>query len=417
MKRLTAAVTACAMLLCSGCTSAQVVQSRKVRKEITLSWWGNDARNEYTLAAVQEFEALYPEIKVNCSYSEWSGYEARSRVRMISDTEADVMQVNFSWLSEYSPDGTGYYDLEQLDPDKLDLTVFTDNALSYGRMNGTLNAVPIAMNAQTVYINKTVYDSYGLALPETWDELFAAAKVMQKDGVYPISCGSKSMWLYLIAYAEQSSGRRFLDENGKLGFTKDDFQCMIEMYVRLIGENVTPQVEYYERLNLGDGTYAGTVAWVSDAVNYMGDAIANGYEIIPVNYTALTPERSGEGWYAKPATMYAVSKNTEHPEESALLLDFLLNSEEMAMLQGVEKGIPLSSAAREVLEGENMLQGVQYDASQKMESYEDLGEMQPLLENSALIDLFVEDCNKALYEKADAAAAAAEVYHAYREAG
>lgn len=415
MKRVTAVLTAGVLLLCSGCGQTKVVRSKPVPREITLSWWGNDVRNEYTMEAVQAFEALHPEIRVRCSYSEWSGYEARSRVRMISDTEADVMQINSSWLPEYSPDGSGYYDLETLDA--LDLSVFTQDVLDYGRMNGVLNAVPIAMNAQTVYINKTVYEDYGLGVPATWDDLFAAAQVMREDGVYPISAGAKSMWLYLIAYAEQSSGRRFLDENGNRGFTREDFGQMIGMYVRLVEEKAAPQVEYYDRLNLRDGTYAGTVAWVSDAVNYMGDAVAAGYEVVPADYTALQPADSGEGWYAKPATMYAVSNNTEHPEEAALLLDFLLNSEEMARLQGVEKGIPLSSAARDVLEAEDMLQGLQYDASRKMEAYGHLGEMQPLLEDAELIDLFVEDCNKALYKKASPGEAADELYAAYLAGG
>lgn len=66
------------MLLLSGCTEDPVVRKQTNQVQITLSWWGNDSRNEYTIAAVQRFEKLHPEIKVKCSYSEWSGYEARS---------------------------------------------------------------------------------------------------------------------------------------------------------------------------------------------------------------------------------------------------------------------------------------------------------------------------------------------------
>ena len=31
---------------------------------------------------------------------------------MNSNTEADVMQINFNWLPDYSPDGTGFYNIE-----------------------------------------------------------------------------------------------------------------------------------------------------------------------------------------------------------------------------------------------------------------------------------------------------------------
>ena len=163
-------------------------------------------------------------------------------------------------------------------------------------------------------------------------------------------------------------------------------------------------------MNLDSGNYAGTIAWVSDAMNYLGTAIENGNTVIPADYTALTSEQSGTGWYAKPATMYAISVNTEHPEESALLLDFLLNSQEMSVLQGLEKGIPISQSAREFLESENMLTGLQYDASLKMESTTNLSEMQPFLENATLIDEFIACCNDVLYHKKTSGQSAQELY-------
>ena len=190
---------------------------------------------------------------------------------------------------------------------------------------------------------------------------------------------------------------------------------MLEFYVRLVKEHVIPQVEYYDRLNLNDGTYAGTVAWVSDAVNYMGTAMENGYEIIPAEYTVKKGCESGDGWYAKPATLYAVSKNTEHPEESAVLLDFLLNSQEMTSLQGIEKGIPLSSSARMYLEQENKLTGLQYDASQKMETNQNLQQIQPFMENNAMIEAFIAGCNAVFYEKQTAEQAGTELYQKAKE--
>ncbi|MDE5755358.1 MAG: ABC transporter substrate-binding protein [Oscillospiraceae bacterium] len=400
----------CVLFLTStSCSNESVIQPQQEQTEITLSWWGNDTRNEYTIQAVQEFEKLYPDIKVKCNYSEWSGYEARSRIQMISATEADVMQINFSWLSEYSSDGTGYYNLESLS-EIIDLSAFSEDILRYGRKNNILNGVAIAMNCETVYINQSIYERYSLPVPETWDDLFHAAEIMKKDGIYPMSGAAKAIWLYLTAYAEQVSGKTILSENAELNFTPEEFKIMLELYVRMIQEHVIPQVEYYERMNLDTGIYAGTIAWVSDAMNYLGSAIRNGDTVIPADYTALTPEQSGTGWYAKPATLYAMSVNTEHPQESALLLNFLLNSQQMATLQGVEKGIPVSNTAREFLESENMLTGLQYDASLKMESTEGLSEMQPFLENATLIDEFIACCNDVLYHKKTSEASAQKLY-------
>ena len=410
--RIISSAAASAMLMQCGCAQSQVITSQKEQTEITLSWWGNDARNEYTLQAVELFQQKYPDIKVKCSYSEWSGYEARSRIRMVSDTEADVMQINVGWLSEYSADGSGYYDLSKVS-DIIDLTSFPENTLKYGTQNGVLNAIPIAMNTETIYINKTVYDKYGLDIPKTWDDIFSAAEVLSKDGIYPLSGPDKAIWLFSVAYAEQTGGNTFFNDRSEITFTADDLQLMIEFYVKIVRENVIPQVEDFKKVNYDNGSYAGAVAWVSDAINYFGGSIEKGDNVIPADYIAYSDLESGDGWYEKPATLYAMSKNTVHPKESAMLLNFLLNEREMALLQGVEKGIPISSSALKYLDEEGMLSGLQYDASVVMSNNDRLREMDPLIENTDLIEAFIAACNLVLYDKASAEEAAEQLYETY----
>lgn len=405
------ALTGSMVILTSSCGSKPVVTRQNKQIQISLSWWGTDARNKYTIQAVQLFEEKYPDIKVNCSYSEWSGYEERSKIQMRSNTEADVMQINFSWLSQYSEDGEGYYDINNLD--NFDLTNFSDDFLEYGIKNDHLNAIPIAMNAETVYINQDIYDKYNLDTPKTWDDLFKAAKVMKNDGIYPMSGASKSIWLYLISHTEQVCSKKII-ENNKLNFEAEDFQNMIEFYKRLVDESVIPQLEYYDNNELAKEIYAGSIAWVSDATNYFGNMIEEGKNIVTADYTTLDGNNIGAGWYAKPATMYAVSKNTEHPKEAGLLLDFLMSSPEMAELQGVEKGIPLSSSAKRTLEKNYQLYGIQYEASQKMDECQ-LAELSPVLENNDLIDDFFSACNDVLYDKATAKDSADTFYMKAKE--
>ncbi len=405
----TAAAVISLMLMCgiTGCSDEPAVITLNEKTNISFSWWGNDKRNEYTIQAIREFERLNPDIDVKCIYSEWSGYQVRSNVQMASNTEADVMQINFAWVEQYSPDGTGYYDISTLS-DYIDLSNFTENELNYGMKNGRLNALPIALNTQTLYINKTVYDRYGLDIPTEWEDFFEAAKVM-KDDCYPVSANNKAALFILVAYAEQLSGHEFLKSDGTLGFDENDFKVMLEFYSRLINENVIPQVEYFERINLDSGEYAGTFAWLSDASSYLGNAIKNGNEIIIADYTSLDGA-DGLGWYTKPATMYAISSNTNYPEESARLLDFLLNSDEMAEFQGVEKGIPISKSARTYLENAGKLTGIQYEAFVKMDGNSDkMKVISPFMENTTILDLVQASMNSVYFEKTTAEEEAASL--------
>ena len=208
-------------------------------------------------------------------------------------------------------------------------------------------------------------------------------------------------------------GKHFFNENDEITFDADELELMIDFYVRLINEKAAPQVENYSRIDLEKGVYGGSVAWVSDAVNYFGKLIEAGANIVPAPYTAEDPAESGEGWYAKPATLYAISKNTEHPKEAAILLDFMLNSSEWAELQGVEKGVPISGSVREFLSEEGQLSGLQYEAALVMENCDRLTHMNPLIENSDLYDDFISCCNLVLYDKSGSEEAAKELYELY----
>ncbi|SFX04193.1 ABC transporter substrate-binding protein [Ruminococcus sp. XPD3002] len=410
--RIPLAMALAGAMLCSCGEKQQVVHTKTEKTEITFSWWGNDYRNEYTMSAIEKFEELHPDIHVKCSYSEWTGFEERNRIRMLSGTEEDVMQINIGWLDEYSSDGNGYFDLEML-KDHIDLSGFDDNMLDYGRKNGVLNALPIAMNAETVYINKSIYDKYGLDVPDTWDDLYKAAEKMRADGVYPLAGSKKSMWLYSIAYAEQTCQKSIMDYNGHIRFNVNELMVMIDFYVGLVVGNVVPKVEDFNKLNIDNGVYAGTVGWISDAMNYYGKAIDNGSEITVAPYTAWMPEKAGSGWFAKPATLYAISRNTEHPQEAAMLMDFLLNSSDMADYQGLDKGVPISTHARNYLDSKGMLKGLQYDAAVQMENNYIISRMDPQLENEEMIESFIEASNLVIYDKNTVAEAALRLFKIY----
>ena len=427
MKKLTALLFSAALMtgICASCgvdtadTSDMAQESENSASkenaepvEISFSWWGNDTRTEYTLSAIEKFEELHPDIKVNCVYSEWSGYQARNDVQMEANTESDVMQVNYAWIERYSHNGDRYYDLNILS-DYIDLSNFTEEQLDFGMQNGKLNALPIALNTMTVYFNKSIYEQYGLDIPKNWDDLFAAAEVMQGQN-YPLSLTAKTAFFYCESYAGQQTGKNFIDNSGNMMFDKEDIKMMIDFYCRMVKEKVTCQVEYFDKLNLCSGEYAGTIAWLSDGMDYFKGAIDNDYVIKIADYTTFDGNLTN--WYEKPATMYAISKNTENPEAAAILVDYLLNSTEMAEFQGIEKGIPLSSSARKYLEDNKRLSGLQYEAFMKMnENQSKLETISPYFENDDVINEFIAGCDDVLYDKATSDEAAENLYKKFSE--
>ena len=46
-------------------------------KQLSLSWWGGDSRHEATLAAIDKFMELNPDIEVKATYGAWDGWEEK----------------------------------------------------------------------------------------------------------------------------------------------------------------------------------------------------------------------------------------------------------------------------------------------------------------------------------------------------
>ena len=381
---------------------------------ISFSWWGNDERHIYTMDGMDLFQELNPQITVDCSYGIWNGFEKRNKVWMESCREADVMQINYAWLTEYSDDGDGYYDLYQV-ADIIDLNNFEESDLAYGEKNGKLTAIPIAFNASVMFLNENIYVQYGLDIPETWDDYFEAASVMKKDGVYPIGMVKKQLYLLLISWYEQSTGRRAFSREGELLMNAEDIAYILEFYKRLLDEKVLIPIDQYSTSLFTKGEIGGALFWISDANKYCGALEENGGKPVIGEYPVLEGAEL-TGWYMKPATMYAVSSVTEDPAASAELLNFLLNNKEMAVMQGTEKGVPVSKSALEALQEKNLLDGYGYNASQKMLEDRDLMEiMVPAMENEGIVDAFKKGADEYLYGKSSLEVCSEDILKAMTE--
>ncbi len=398
-------IAAAVALGCGSCSFKEVTYNESTA-EISFSWWGGDERNERTLEGLSKFQEQTG-IMVDAEYSEFTGFKARMDSQFYSETQADVMQLNYDWLYQYSPEGDDFYDLGEL-TEYIDLGTYTEESLECGTINGKLNAVPYSMNVLSFVYNKKLYDSYGLPLPKTWEDLFEAAKVMSKDGVYPLCFSSKHLWMSCCVYLEQTTGKKaFYDDEPAM--SAEDLEIMLEFGSRLLGEKVTCLGSDFDRSDFVTGSMAGVVTWISD-LGYYADADNNG-AVVPTLGDYVTAENSvAFGWEMKPTGLYAIKKTAKDPEAAAKLMDYLINSADMAALLELTKGVPISTSAVEALEARDLLDGMEYDATCKMNGTKGFGTMSYRLEAQTYIDIFTQALESIYYGKADVQTAAQTAY-------
>ncbi|MCI6581110.1 MAG: ABC transporter substrate-binding protein [Oscillospiraceae bacterium] len=366
---LIAALFSAAVLLTS-CESENNQQ-----KKITVSWWGGESRHEATVSAIKAFEKENPDIKVDVQFGAWDGWEDSMTAAFYAGTQADITQINWNWINEYGGKEV-FLDLNTVS-DYIDFSCYDKDALLQCTFDGKLQAVPVSVTGRIFYWNSTVFEKAGISVPSSLSELYSAGKIFEEklgSSYYPLALGEYDRMILMVYYLGSVYGKPWITD-GKLNYTADeiekgmDFICSLEeghvipSIADIIGDGTSAFDKSPEWIN---GKYAGIFEWDSAVAKY-ADALDDGQKLVVGDYF----EDMGDyrGGFSKISVAFAISENTDYPEECARLLDFLLNDPEGTALMGVERGIPLSSSALETCRKSGLLDGMEFIANSKVLSW------------------------------------------------
>ncbi len=386
--------------------------------ELRFSWWGGDDRHEATLNAIKLWSEKHPDITIVPEYGGWDGWTEKVTAQLSGGTEPDIMQINYDWLITMSPDGEGFYDLEKLSPE-LDLSGFSQDVLSFGRVDGTLNAVTVSVTGRGLFYNSDVYRSLNAVYPRTWDELFELGGKFGEKGFYPLDLDIQSggtAWYLAIVYVQQNTGRQFITMDGQLGFTVDDIKAALDFYKETEDHHVIRTIKsrtdedgnaaLYQSPEFISGNVAGVLEWGSSVGKYES-VLSEG--VLEAGPFLTDGNGNSGGWMIKPSMLYALSRNTKHPDEAAAFMNFLLNDKECAKVLGTSRGIPASSYAEESLEQSGMLAGLAQENDEMLEKL-DTVTISPYMELSRMKEFYNTAIEKVSYGTADTDSAAQEMY-------
>jgi len=357
---------------------------------ISLGWWGSDPRAQATEAAVALFEEKYPNITVDTSYSDFSGYWDRLATQTAGGDAPDVSQMDMAYLSSYASRGT-LADLGALDS-ILDTSGIPDSVLDSGLVDDTLYAAPIGAAANGVVINTTLLAQYGIEIPDTdtwtWDDFDdLALEVTEKSGgashgVTPFQNDSFGLQVFARQHGEE-----LWDAEGQITVPPE-----------LVAEHFQKELDWVESGAAASASQVsdngGATISESDIVTgktamfFTAAGAFNGIQLaapdndyIIGNWPADSDTEPGFQ-YLKPTMYWSHSATSEHPSEAALLVDFLINDEGVAELFGTERGVPANPSLQEVIEPTLTPQGVQALAFSRLMN-EEAGEAPAITPNGA----------------------------------
>ncbi|GAA3757305.1 extracellular solute-binding protein [Spinactinospora alkalitolerans] len=327
--------------------------------ELRFSWWGADERHETTLEVIERFEAQNPDITVSGEYTDWDAYWDRLATNAAGNDMPDIVTQEERYLREYADRGA-LLDLREYE-ESLDLSSIDEIALSGGELEDGLYGVATGVNAYAIVADPQVFEEAGVEMPDdenwTWDDYVdVAAEISENtpDGVYGTqNYGFNEAGFQIFA---RQRGELLYNEDGSLGFSQDTLAEWYEYSLELQESDAQPSPEFSVEVEAGGpdqsllATNSGAMGhWWSNQLGGIGNSAGRDLELL--RYPGES-EHERTGMFLKPAMYYSISAGTEHPEEAAMFVDFLLNDPEAAELILADRGLPANLEIREQITGD-----------------------------------------------------------------
>lgn len=392
MKKKMFLATMLVLGLFTACGEKKDTASAGQKKDVNLriSWWGGEDRHKRTIEAIKQFEAKYPHIKVKTEYSGWQGHQDKITTQIVGNTAPDLMQINWNWIQIFSKSGNGFYDLNKM-AGTVDLANYDKKLLEQNSVNGKLNAVPVGISGRTFYYNKTTYDKAGVAIPKNFDEMIEAGKAMKAKlgpDYYAFDVDANGAFLLMLYKLEQETGVSFIVDN-KVAYTPEQLEEAARLYTKLVAEGAMPSltvrsaagnVPLDQHPSWIQGKYAGTYEWDSSAQKWQ-DSLGENQELVIGDFpTDFGPNHSA---FNKISMAFAINKNTKHPEETALLLNFLVSDKEAVKALGLSRGISSNKSAINTLQDAGLTKGLMFEANNSIMNFAG-NPISPMLEHKKL---------------------------------
>lgn len=318
-------LAACASLLLTGCSTGEAQQPTT----ITFFQFKGEARETFE-ALGRDFEAQNPDVRVVVDTV--PDAETALRTRLVKDDVPDVLALNanatFGELASAGifADFAGSSALEDVNPAYVEVLQELG-----GDAEGAVNGVPFAANASGVIYNEELFAQHGVAVPQTWDELIAAAQTFEDNGVNAFYGMLGDAWTAQAALAPlvpQTTPEDFWPERF------DGATSFQEGWVET-AEKIGTLFEYTQPDPVASGYEDGTAAFARGEAamlligSYALPQIRSFEPDFPINTFALPATNDPEETVLVSGVDVVVTAGaeTEHPEEVQRFIDFLMQPE------------------------------------------------------------------------------------------
>jgi len=312
---------------------------------LRFNWWGSESRQVLTDQVIAAFEDEHPNIKVEGEYSDFGSYFDKLSVMAAAGDLPDVITLTDPYMYGYVENGQ-IIDLTEY-AGILPTTEFSEATLANMALDGGQYAIPAGGGAFGIAVNPALFEQAGIPVPDdstwTWDdyrdlsvELAAALPGVSGTGLF-LTEQMMNVWL------RQQGQDYWAEEGAELGFDAATAAAFWAYELDLANSGgalgVEASVEAGSLAPEQSPLALGQQAMSLIAVGQLGSYESAGQTLQLLMVPGESEFEAPGGW-TNPGQWYAVAATSEHPEEAALFIDFIVNTAEAGSINKFDRGVP-----------------------------------------------------------------------------
>ena len=263
-----------------------------------------------------------PKVKINIETFSWADFYTKWTTGLASGNVPDMSSAVAIQVVEMI-DADAIRPLDNL-IDDIGRDKFFEKALTeMTAEDGSCYGVPLYSNTEAMWYRKDLLEKYNLEVPETWEEMYEAAKIItegENGAVYgaAMPMGTNDMlatrWLHLYV---RSAGETLITEDGKANLTSPTAIEGIKYWVKVFKDCSPADAINYNTLDEATMYYQGKLAFDFNTGFHISGVESNSPDLMDDIDCAPIPrvnKGDPEVGCETNNTPLVIWKNSKHPE-------------------------------------------------------------------------------------------------------
>lgn len=336
----------------SACTGGGGEQKNASDNHLTITWWGNQARNDNMAKINKQFEKANPGVTIDGQFFESGDYFKKLSTSAAGGNMPDIIQIGGAEFRQYTENGLLLDLSDYVKNKKIDLSNTPKDVRSLGNLNGKTIGIPTAVSSPALIYDKTITDKAGVTITDdmTIDQFETAARTIHEK------TGYKSNVYYLrpyefMQYMMRGRGKT-LFKGDKLGVTTKDLEAYFKIYADGIKEGWHMTPEDFASLSIGSveqnplvyGNSPDKKSWSAfeTSSTYSSFTAVAGKEQ-DLRLAPWPSENVRKSEFMNYSQLWVVSKKCKNPDLAVKWINSFVNDEESNKVRLTDRGMPIST--------------------------------------------------------------------------